>query len=119
MFAGCTGLYNFDFKDHIEIIDDEAFYGCVNLGAKTLNELFPDKYQTTTESSSRVNSIELNKVTTIGYAVFYGCTSLVNLTFNETLTKLVIIRFTKIQLNLKRRKSKVYLRIVLILNQLL
>lgn len=63
MFAGCTGLYNFDFKDHIEIIDDEAFYGCVNLGAKTLNELFPDKYQTTTESSSRVNSIELNKVT--------------------------------------------------------
>lgn len=119
MFAGCTGLYNFDFKDHIEIIDDEAFYGCVNLGAKTLNELFPDKYQTTTESSSRVNSIELNKVTTIGYAAFYGCTSLVNLTFNETLTKLVIIRFTKIQLNLKRRKSKVYLRIVLILNQLL
>lgn len=88
MFAGCTGLYNFDFKDHIEIIDDEAFYGCVKLGAKTLNELFPDKYQTTTESSSRVNSIELNKVTTIGYAAFYGCTSLVNLTFNETLTKI-------------------------------
>ncbi|MCR5151400.1 MAG: leucine-rich repeat domain-containing protein [Clostridiales bacterium] len=93
-FNGCTELKSFTFGAGIKKIPDYVCFAAANLSDVT----FTDNVNTIGDYAffgTKVNNIDLSKVTTIGDAAFYGCANLSNVALSSALTGIGMKAFFK------------------------
>ena len=98
-FSGCTGLTSVDIPDSVTEIGSSAFEGCTGLTGVDIPDsvtsiggsAFADCTSLTeVKISANVTELYAYWTSSKDNAIFYGCSNIVNLTFNDSVEKLTL-----------------------------
>ncbi len=89
LFRGAVGLESIVIPDTVTVIETSAFENCFRLDGITIPNTVKNIFQSVFENCVSLRSIEIHGDLSWGSSCFYGCTSLKDLTIEESVINVI------------------------------